>query len=215
MPVASRPTTISDQRRAQMLLNPHVRAQLAPFIARSATVQEAATATGASANTTLKRIRRFMDAGLVKIASEEPRAGRPIKRYTAVAEAFFVPFEASANADLESALAEREAASQALLRQSVVRARRDAIGAWGTRIYRDARGRLQVHMAVQPEADASMLDAAQPAVLSAWRDTVMLTHEDAKALQRELAELLDRFENRSGPQRYALHFGLAPVTPDA
>jgi hypothetical protein len=197
-----------------MLLDPHVRAQLTPFIGQTATVQEAAAASGASANTTLKRVQRFMDAGLLQVAGETPRAGRPVKRYTAVADAFFVPFEASANADLESALAEREAASQALLRRSVVRARRDAIGAWGTRIYRDSRGRLQVHMAVQPEADASMLDAAQPAVLSAWRDTVMLSHEDAKALQRELAELLDRFENRSGPQRYALHFGLAPVTPD-
>lgn len=202
---------VRDPKRARLLLSAGTRAHLAPFLGEARSVSEVAAATGAKANTVLRRVQRFVAAGLLAVVAEQPRRGRPIRRYRAVADVFFVPFEASAAADLDAALAEREASVARLLRRSVVRARQDAIGTWGTRIYRDDRGQVQVHMAVRPEADVAPLDPDGPAVLSAWRDGVTLDYADAKALQRELVALLERYEGKRGAQRYVLHLGLAPV----
>lgn len=177
-------------------------------------MSEAARVTGDKPNTVLRRVQRFTRAGLLERAETVPRRGRPLHRYRTIADVFFVPFEASAAHDLEAALAEREAWVAALLRRSVVRARREAIGVWGTRIYRDERGRVQVQMAVRPDADALPPGPEGPAVLSAWRDGLELDYPDAKALQRELFELLERYQSKRGAQRYVIHLGLAPVAPE-
>jgi hypothetical protein len=210
----SRTEVVRDEARARLLLDPRTRRQLEPFLGATASVGEAARRQRAKPNTVLKRVRRFLEAGLLELAGTEPRRGRPIRRYRAVAEVFFVPFEASAAPDLEQALAEREGWLERLLRRSVVRARREALGVWGTRIYRDGRGRVQVQMAVRPDTDADVLDPGEPAVLSAWRDGLELDYEDAKALQRELVDLLQRYQRRRGAQRYVVHLGLAPIAPE-
>ena len=211
---STRTEVVLDASRARLLLNARTRTQLAPFLGKSLSVQEIANRTGAKANTVLRRVQRFMQAGLLEVAETTPRRGKAIRKYRSVADVFFVPFEASEAADLEAALAEREAAVSRLLRRSVVRARSEAIGAWGTRIYRDERGQVQVQMAVQPDADVAPLDPGGPAVLSAWRDGLSLDYADAKALQRELVSLLERYERKQGAQRYVLHLGLAPIAPE-
>lgn len=192
-------------------MNPHTLRQLEPFLAREATVAEAARQTGAKPNTVLSRVRRFLRLGLLRVAGEKPRAGRPVKRYRTVADTFFVPFDATSAENLEAALAERDAYWEALLRQGVVRARSEAAESWGTRVYRDARGRLQVQTAVTPEKNFTTLNPEGPAVLSAWRDRVYLDFEDAKTLQRELFELLLQYQRKEGAQRYIVRLALAPV----
>ena len=192
-------------------MNPTTLRQLAPFLGRERTVGQAATESGELANTVLKRAKRFLAAGLLEVSGTLPRRGRPMKLYRTIADLFFVPFEATAAESLETSLAERDAYWERLLRRNVVRARMEALGTWGTRVYRDERGRLQVQTAVTPEADATTLDAAAPAVLSSWRDSVTLDFEDAKALQREMYELLLRYEQKQGAQRYIVRLALAPV----
>ncbi len=205
---------VSDPEQARLLLDARTRAQLAPFLARPLAVGEAARRAGEKPNTVLRRVQRFLAAGLLEVAETVPRRGRPIRRYRTIADVFFVPFEASAAEDLEAALAEREAWVATVLRRAVVRARREAIGVWGTRIYRDERGRVQVQMAVRPDVDAEPPGPEGPAVLSAWRDALELDYPDAKALQRELFELLQRYQAKRGAQRYVIHLGLAPVAPE-
>lgn len=205
---------VRDDVRASLLLDPRTLRQLEPFLARPRSVTEAARVRNERPNTVLKRVRRFLDADLLEVAEVRPRRGRPIRRYRTVADVFFVPFEAGAAEGLEEALAEREAWYERLLRRNVVHARREAIGPWGTRIYRDERGRLQVQMAVRPDADATTLEAGGPAALSAWRDRLQLDYDDAKDLQRELFDLLLRYQRRRGGQRYVVHLGLAPVVLD-
>ena len=206
-----RTEVVRDDVRAALLLDPRTLRQLEPFLAAPRSVSEAARIRNEKPNTVLKRVQRFLKAGLVELAETVPRRGRPLRRYRTVADVFFVPFEASAAGSLEEALADREAWYERLLRSNVVRARREALGPWGTRIYRDERGRLQVQMAVRPDADVTTLDRGGPAVLSAWRDRLELDHVDAKALQRELFDLLLRYQRKRGAQRYVVHLGLAPV----
>jgi len=205
---------VSDPTAARWLVRPASLRQLEPFLGATRSVGEAAAATGERPNTVLKRTRRLQQLGLLQCVASVARAGRPVRRYRASADVFFVPFEATGADSLETALAERDAYRERLLRHNVVRARSEAMGTWGTRIYRDGRGRLQVQTAVSPDANAIMLDPDMPAALSAWRDQVMLDHADAKALQRELFELLLKYQRASGAQRYVVHVGLAAVLSD-
>lgn len=202
---------VRDPEAAEALMDPARLRHLAPFLGRERSVGEAAAETGERPNTVLKRVQRLQALGLLVVARALPRRGRPVKLYRASADLFFVPFEATGAESLEAALAERDAYWERLLRGNVVRSRMEALGSWGTRIYRDARGRLQVQTAVTPEENATTLEDDAPAVLSAWRDSVMLDFADAKALQREMFDLLLRYTQKGGSQRYIVRLGLAPV----
>jgi hypothetical protein len=204
---------VREPAAAAFLTNPVTLRQLEPFLGQECTVGRAAAQTRDKPNTVLKRVRRLVALGLLEMVREVPRKGRAMKVYRTSAEIFFVPFEATSAESLEAALAQREGYWERLLRRSVVQARMADIGTWGTRIYRDARGRLQVQTAVTPERNYTMLDPDRPAVLSAWRDAVMLDFDDAKALQRELFALLKRYQQKRGAQRYIVHLALAPLLP--
>lgn len=205
---------VHDSAAADALTNPTSLRHLAPFLGRAVSISEAAKESGAKPNTTLKRAQRFIDLGLLEVVGERPRAGRPIKLYRTVADTFFVPFEATHAESLEAALKERDAYWEELLRHNVVRARSERLGTWGTRFYRDSRGRLQVQTAVTPDANVTTLDAEGPAALSLWRDQLMLDFADAKALQREMFDLVKRYQQKRGAQRYVVRMGLAPVIRD-
>lgn len=202
---------ITEPGAAKALIDPTTLHRLAPFIGRALTVTQAAAASGEKANTTLKRVRRFLELGLLEVDDELARAGRPMRLYRAAADVFFLPFEATRADSLEAALAERDRYAETLLRRNVVQARLDTMGTWGTRIYRDVRGRLQVQTALTPNSNVTSLDTDAPAVLSAWRDSLMLDFDDAKQLQREMFALLQRYLMKEGAQRYVVHLGMAPV----
>ena len=202
---------VQDTDVADLLMDPVTLRQLEPFLGREATVTQAATSLGERPNTVLKRVQRFLGLGLLRVVREEPRAGRALKIYRTSADVFFVPFEATSAESFEAALAERERYWEGRLRANVVRARREALPDWGTRIYRDTAGRLQIQMATDPQRNTDPLSPGSPPALSAWRDEVYLDYADAKALQRELFELLLRYQRKGGAQRYIVHAGLAPV----
>ena len=202
---------VQDRRAADVLTNPHTLRQLEPFLGRDCTVSQAAEETGEKPNTVLSRVKRFLDLGLLKISGERPRGGRAVKLYRSAADLFFIPYEATSAETLIDAMAERDAYWEALLRRGVVRARAQAVGAWGTRVYRDARGRLQVQAALNPESNYITLEPGDPAVLSSWRDAVYLDFEDAKALQREMFGLLKTYLQKRGAQRYIVRLGMAPL----
>ena len=202
---------VEDRRMADLLTDPATLRQLEPFLGRAVSVAQAARETGEKANTVLSRVRRLVAAKVLVEYDRIPRQGRPIKLYRSSADTFFIPFDATSAESLEAALAEREAYWEKLLRENVVRARREHIGAWGTRIYRDARGRLQIQTAVTPDRNYTTLDLEGPAVLSAWRERVYLDFEDAKSLQQEMFSLLKRYQQKEGAQRYIVRLGMAPV----
>lgn len=204
---------IHDARAADTLVNPMTLRQLAPFLAQTRTVSDVALETGEKANTVLARVRRFVALELLEVVSLTQRPGRSIKHYRTSADSFFVPYEATTAETLESLMAERDSYYETLLRQGVVTTRIHDIGTWGTRIYRDDKGRLQIQTAVTPDHNYTMIDPERPAVISAWRDSVYLDFADAKALQREMFDLLERYQQKEGAQRYIIRLGLAPVLP--
>jgi predicted transcriptional regulator len=206
---------ISDRRLADILTDPQALRRLDPFLGRESSVSDAARLTGEKPNTVLSRVRRFVKLGLLEHSRSVPRKGRAIKLYRTSADAFFIPFDTTSAESLEAGLAERDRYWEQMLRRNVVRARQQQVGSWGTRIYRDARGVLQIQMAVSPDRNHTNLEPDGPAVLSAWRDSVFLDFEDAKRLQHELFELLLRYQRLGGAQRYIVRLGLAPIEEKA
>jgi hypothetical protein len=202
---------VADSKIADLLTDPVTLRQLEPFLGRAVSVGQAARETGQKPNTVLSRVRRLVAAGVLLQSGTLGRRGRPIKLYRSTADAFFIPFDTTSAESLEAALAERESYWERLLRENVVRARRERVGVWGTRIYRDSRGRLQIQTALTPDRNYTTLDPEGPAVLSAWRDSVYLDFEDAKALQREMFNMLKRYQQKEGAQRYIVRLGMAPI----
>jgi hypothetical protein len=203
--------TVTEPAVAAALMNPRTLRQLEPFLNCERTVLEAARESGVKPNTMLARVKRFVTLGLLVVVREVPRAGRAVKVYTTRAESFFVPYEITPSETLEVSMQERERYWERLLRKNVVRVRSEDVGSWGTRIYRDTRGRLQVQAALTPVQNYTMLAPERPAALSAWRDAIYLDFDEAKALQREMFDLLKKYQQKSGAQRYILHLGLAPI----
>lgn len=203
---------ITDSNAADILMNPKTLRQLEPFLGKSCTISQAAQETSEKANTILARIKRFIKLNLITITKEEKRGGRAIKHYQSSADSFFVPYEATTAESLETMIQERDLYWAQLLRRGVVQARIEDIGTWGTRIYKDKLGRLQIQTATSPESNYTMLDQNRPAALSAWRDSVYLDFEDAKKLQQEMFDLLKKYNQKEGAQRYIVRLGMAPVT---
>lgn len=166
--------TVTEPAVAAALMNPRTLRQLEPFLNCERTVLEAARESGVKPNTMLARVKRFVALGLLVVAREVPRAGRAVKIYRTSAESFFVPYEITPSETLEVSMQERERYWERLLRQNVVRVRSEDVGSWGTRIYRDTRGRLQVQAALTPVQNYTMLAPERPAALSAWRDAIYL-----------------------------------------
>ncbi len=202
---------VRDAEIADLLTNPESLRQLEPFLGRESTVTRAAQLTGTLPNTMLSRVRRWTRLGLLRVSRRERRAGRPVSYYRAAADSWFIPFDTTSAESLESSLAQRDEWWSSRLRSAVVRSRQEQVGTWGTRVYRDQRGYLQVQMAVSPDSNWTSLAPDRPAVLAAWRDGLYLDFADAKELQRELFALLLRYQRKQGAQRYLLRLGLAPL----
>lgn len=202
---------------------------VAHFLRHEASASEAAVAIGADLDEVYDRVRKLAGLGLLEVTSVERRAGRPIKRYRAAAQAFFVPFavlphETLAHALVESARlpehARAEGAARALLEMS------DDPYAWGFRL--DVDGNGSVHAFWGPregaagfDVNAYLLEPDKPPI-HGMSATLHLTRNEAKALQRELHDLGERWlavsrrnrrEGADGPARDH-HYGVG-LAPDA
>ncbi len=95
---------VHDPLQARLLTHPVSKEFFKPFLARERTVSQTAAELGRSVSATLYRVKTFLRAGLLYVAREEKRSGRPIKHYRSVADAFLIPSETTPYAGLEERL---------------------------------------------------------------------------------------------------------------
>ena len=164
---------------AAALEHPTSRRILLELVAQERSLQELARATGLTLSLLHHHVGRLLALGLIEITREERRAGRPVKRYRAVARAFFVP--ASLGTHGAAAALARELRA-GLDRE---RARRDDAGAAyfvddaGAPRMRRVRGR------------------GGQGAFEAWV-TLSLTPADAENLGDEIRALFARYAHRGG-----------------
>jgi hypothetical protein len=204
---------IHNPEAVRALLNHKQRQAFRPFMRRSISISEAAALIGESLNTMLKRVQRWLEYGLLieTTSSAVPSTGQP-KRYTAAAESFFVPQSVIARLDLEQLLEQLDAFEANIMRRGQLEAALQ-VDDWGLRFTLDndqdwniqpARTGMQPWNYKAPDA---------PAIL-AETNVLELELADAKALQRELMDVVRKYLNRSGDGRYIVRLGMAPVPED-
>lgn len=96
--------TITDAEQARLLSDRISLKYFRPFVAKERSATEAAEALGVALDTMLYRIKTFLKAGLIYVSRLEKRAGRPIKHYRSVHDAYIIPFALTPHANLEETL---------------------------------------------------------------------------------------------------------------
>lgn len=207
---------IDDPATARFLTDVRSLRPLEPFLDRDASVQEGADALGLSLQSMHYRVGRMLALGLIEQVGSEARRGRPIKRYRAIADSFFLPLslldEGPDTLGTTSGHAFHEQLTRGLRRAFDI-ALTDLPG-WGTEL---TRGERAFSMVVRrgPEGESCgrrfIDDPELPAASSSWHD-LWLDHERARELMSEIYAPIARYQREEGGgQRYLLHFAFAPV----
>jgi len=216
LPSGTRPLLrVTEAQATGQLLDPAMRRVLAAFMGQERPLSPVALELGMPLNSLLYRVRQLVGSGLVQLMREEPRAGRARRFYRASAEQFFVPYT-SVSAETPERLAwlDEVARSERLI-HSLTRAALAGLEVWeledwGVRFVLDRAGQLVLQYAADATSTPSLLDDRSPALLNLWAEDLDLSFGDAKALQRELTEVLRRYRQRPGGRRYLLRLSLAP-----
>jgi Helix-turn-helix domain len=212
---------LHDLERATVLLDPNTLRFLGPFIGRTCSADQVARELDISLNTLLYQIKRLCKLGFLEIVEELPRRGRSIKRYRASADAFFVPFEATPFATPEDMLLREYEPLYRRFLASFLEAATQMVNLktardFGMCVSRDEDGQVSVRHGPHPLRlmTVNPLETHAPAIVIDWEDQLRLDFEDAKALQLEMLELLERYRTKNGSGTYIGHVALAPSKSD-
>jgi hypothetical protein len=211
----SSPRRVDDPAAARLLMDAAAREVFGCFLGRTRSVREAADLLGRDLDAVLYRVRRLHAVGLLEVAAIQPRAGRPIRRYRAVHDAWFVPFEALPYADLEETFLDMHVAHASRAARAAVRWLADRPWA-GYRIGVDASGRMWMRGAAE---DDDGLDAEPPTRLGGLDGPMdaglelRLSPADARSLNADLAALVATYERRAeeGPANRLLLVISVPI----
>jgi len=208
-PFSTSTHVVTSADAAAVLLNAETQKLLHPFF-QEKTAAVAAKELGMSTSALLYRLNKLVDFGVLKIVREEPRAGRASKVYRTTSNSFFVPFHVTQSETLEAYLEDVKRHYQTLLTANIAQVMRDMDETWGMRIYKDDEGKLQTLTAKYP-GNVMSVDEEGPAIFDFYYPSLKLEFEDAKALQKELGEVFQRYVQKQGPQKYLIHIGLVPL----
>ncbi len=185
---------------------------LEPFFGQERTVKEAADVLKVSLDDLYFRVRRAQRLGLLKVVNLESRAGRAMKRYTLVADGFYVPFMVVPNLDFEGLVLGFDLQLERILIRNVLLAGHDDsfISDFGVRVYLDDAGHLTADAARGPTEPYDFLAPENPGIYTNWHP-LELDFSDAKDLQRDLHAVWQKYAQKKGAQSYMLRLGLAPL----
>lgn len=201
---------VEDPRACELLTDRALLRILAEFTGRENTIAEAAKTLEMTVSALYKILKRFEGLDLVGVTRTEARAGRAIRHYRTVADAFFIPFRTHPP---ERISGQNWALHQALFRRGLERLYREERFVeqdWGVLTAIAPNGGVYLEITSASGRAWADLIAEGPAVVSGWH-AVYLGIEDAKALQHELDDVLARYLGKRGPQKYLLGAFLTDV----
>lgn len=200
----------SNPQAIRILVDPDAAEWLKPFIRQPVSVKVAAEEMKVSVQAMHYRVQRMASAGLLKVVSIERRRGRPVKRYRSVARVFRVPLQRVPPALLEAL--EHGVPWHRLLQRGAKRVLHPSLYPDELLIGMDEDGVLNFDFG--PRLGRMHLDPSAPPVLGLHTAGLWLNWVDAKALQREIDALWERYRHRRGAKRYVFVVGLAPYPED-
>jgi hypothetical protein len=192
---------VETPEQARLLSDPATTRYLEPFLGRERSASEAAAELGVRIDTLLYRIGKFLAAGLLEIVREEPRAGRAIKVYRTVADAFYVPFGLTDFVEHEEQLREQLRDGEDEILAAAARMLRQT-GEEGRRIYRMADGEIFYQSAgdegkAMEWGEFEKMHAIPGPAFETFGSSLQLTDEESKDFLIELYEAYERFRERA------------------
>jgi hypothetical protein len=196
------PMIIRDRRATLFVTAPASARYFAAFLARERSAGQVARELAVDVGSVLYRIKRMCAYGLIRCTRIEPRAGRPIRYYRAVADAVFAPLELTSLDSVAELMqfGRRDSAEELDRALETAWLRLGSDQHWGTHIYRHSGGDVNRdfvprRLLGQEQFWSAVLAAEAPAVWDQY--TVLhLTKEAAKSLQRHLSKLAGEYRDQ-------------------
>lgn len=207
---SSHPHKIETLEAALLLTNRQELRYLKPFILRECTVSEAAAELGVKITPMYKKLERLLKLGLVRETRQTARVGRAIRHYRAVAEQFFVPFtlhppELIGEPNRKHHMAVFEQNIQRLYRSEAFVEQGLGVATGFTEA-----GEIYLRFAYPNGEPWDYTHPQAPAMLSGW-NPLRLEPAEAKALQKELFEVMLKYLGKEGKQTYLSGVFLIPL----
>lgn len=202
-PDSSRPSSeafyrVESEAQAQLLGDPTKGSFIYPFMGQACSVAEAARRLGCSVQTMHYRVKQLLSLKLIEVVREEERAGRPIKYYRAISQAFFVPDELTPHADLGERLLADLTPTVERIAQGIAKAIRRE-GRMGRCEFLNEHGGVSSYGCVERAHDKAIeLNYEYPFRLPQTdrRGDIFLTDDEARQLGEELKTLFGRYLGR-------------------
>lgn len=193
---SSGPVTITDPALAQIIANRTQLRRLAPFMGHEMTVGQAAEQLGLTVTATYKIARRFVELGLLHQTRQEQRAGRAIKYYRAPGQ-FFIPFSVLS---LEQAGEHNRQVHLDRFNRNLAQATRQAFAPdWGMTTGFIATGEAVYEITSADGQRWEQFGPDAPILLAGW-NLIKLNKEEARNLQRQLADVFRPYFNRESEE---------------
>ena len=202
---------LTEPETARLIVDDGAQRFLRPFLSRECTAKAAADKLGVSLSLMLYWLKRFQDAGLLEVVKLEPRSGRAVKVYRSTADVFVAPFELLPSATLMEFFGSFGEEQQRRFTRALGREAETWLASdWAVSIQLNEDGRVRTDATPDPAKTEVAPDFLAESAPAAWQSfsTMRLRFDDAKALQRELAELWERYSSRDDGDVYHLHLGL-------
>jgi hypothetical protein len=189
---------------------------LEPFFSRDTTLSDAAKKLNIKLTTLLYHVTKFVRLGLLEVTKEKARKGKAIKYYRTTAKAFFVPFDVSPSLSLKHLLTHLDQPSDEIFNREIARTLQDMSPEWGVDISKESELLIMIRRRDQPRNLAKNPNPKEPALVSLAGE-FHLDFITAKALQKELRELLESYSKKqnSKEQLYFYRVGLTPVQDES
>jgi transposase len=202
--------TVDQPDAARFLATPEVFRFIAPFLGRSLTAAQAAAELDVSAPRVRYWAARAHAAGLL-LAQRDPAGGATCYRMRA--NRLFLPAAQTRDGTLDELARAWSDPWQQMFLRAVTRVI-SSTGPVGLRIFREPDGAIDAVLARGPHEDIDY--TRLPPMSGGWITGMWLDDDDARALQRELHALIERFaQRRSGQSQFIMRLALAPlVGPD-
>jgi predicted transcriptional regulator len=200
---------IKDLEAAWFLIHLGQLQQLKVFIEKEVTVSQVSEELGLDFNRAYAFVKRLLRLKLIKVSRLEKRKGRPIRHYRSVADHFFVPFTLLS---LEHALQAMSAELQHTMLRNIAATELEGLDRHaGLQAMQGEAGAMHCLLMKGPNEPMPEWVELQSASMLSWQP-LMLDFASAKNLQKELDDLISRYQIQTGSQQYLLHVGLCTLT---
>ena len=187
---------ISSSQSAKLLLEPNRAKWLQPFITSPITLSQVTRELNISMSTYSYQLKKLLSHGLIFETHKIKRAGKPIRYYWSSAERFIIPLSVIAVEDYYQQYLDYY---RQIFFESFDRILATDSESYYVEISYDKQKDLVYQLKLNNQKLSfwkQMLQANEPAILATLRD-IQLSYEDAKDLQKDLYNLLAKYEEKA------------------